>query len=70
MLSQAVTRRTQEFGVRMALGAGPIDIVRLVAAQGSAAGIAMVLVVTAAAAIYIPALRAASIEPLTALRSD
>jgi putative ABC transport system permease protein len=105
VLSQVVAARTQEFGVRMALGARTADIVRLVAVQGGtptlvglAAGIAaamaiarilsgllfgvgaadpsaiaavaLVLVVTAAAAMYIPARRASRIDPLTALRSE
>ena len=37
VLAQAVTARTAEFGVRMALGAQTSDIVRLVAAQGAVA---------------------------------
>jgi putative ABC transport system permease protein len=105
VLSQIVTERTPEFGVRMALGARTADIVRLVAVQGgtptaaglvagiaaaiaiarllsgllfgvnaadpwSIAGVALVLLVTAAAAMYIPARRASRIDPLTALRSE
>jgi putative ABC transport system permease protein len=105
VLSQVVTERTPEFGVRMALGARTSDIVRLVAVQGgtptaaglaagiaaataiarvlsgllfgvgaadpwSIAGVALALVVTAAAAIGIPARRASRIDPLAALRAE
>jgi len=52
VLAQAVTERTAEFGVRMALGARTADIVRLVAAQGVVPTVAG-LVVGIAAAIAI-----------------
>ena len=105
VLSQIVTERTPEFGVRMALGARAADIVRLVAVQGAMptavgvvagvaaaiavarvlsgllfgvgaadpsaiGGVALVLLVTAAVAIYLPARRASRIDPLIALRSE
>ncbi len=104
VVSHTVVRRTNEFGVRMALGAEPGDVLRLVfgsAAASVGAGLAAGLILsvalarvlsiwtretsrdplllgavvllltgTAAAACLIPARRAASIEPVTALRYD
>ena len=104
-VSYAVTQRTREIGVRMALGASPAQVIRLIVAQGagpSAAGLVLGIVAalgtstllqpflfelpaadprtfaTAAAlfavvigvACYIPARRAASIDPQVALRQE
>jgi ABC-type antimicrobial peptide transport system permease subunit len=100
-----VAQRTREVGVRLALGAQPAQVVRMVVRQGmlvAAVGLAVGLVGAAAAgrlmtgllygvgphdiatltgvtlviaaatlvANWIPALRAARVDPLTALRSD
>ena len=105
LLAFAVTQRTQETGVRMALGAQRGDIVRLYLREGLkivlvGAGIGLVgslithqamrsvlfgvsdsgvtamavgivtLTMTALAAIYIPARRAAATEPMQALRNE
>ena len=49
VISYSVTQRTQEMGVRMAMGAGQWDVVRLVTAQGAklaAAGLGLGLVLS------------------------
>jgi putative ABC transport system permease protein len=104
-MSYAVSRRTREIGVRMALGAEPRAVLRLVVGQGmgvalAGAGVglvaallltrmmagilygvrptdpvtyvtvAAVLLAIALAASWIPARRAARIDPMKALRSE
>jgi predicted permease len=105
VLSYSVTERTREMGLRMALGARPTDLLRLVVGQGvrlAAIGVgagllaslvltrlmsnllfnvnpldpitflvvASVLLVVAFLATYIPAHRAASVDPMVALRYE
>ncbi len=103
VLAYSVAQRTQEIGVRMALGARSADVLRMIVKQalapvmiGMAIGIggsllltramasllfgireydprtfvsmAAVLFVTALAASYVPARRAAKVDPMVALR--
>jgi putative ABC transport system permease protein len=105
VIAYTVEQRTQEIGVRMALGAEPRAVVRLVAAEGlrlTAVGMAagtlaaavvsrfmrgmlfdvspadpityaaviVLFAATASAALIVPARRALSVDPLTALRAE
>jgi len=105
VMSYSVTQRTQELGIRMALGAQARDVLLLVLKQGmvlatggvavgvmlallfgqvvstllfgvsgrdplTLAGVSVVLTVVALAACYIPARRAARVDPLVALRDE
>ncbi len=107
VLSYLVSQRTREIGVRIALGAGRADVLRLVFRLGgrlvgvgmvvgivasvgvtrlagsqmslfqvgssdpvSLLGVAFLLGLVAAAACFIPARRAARVDPMVALRMD
>ncbi len=105
VMSYAVTQRTREIGIRMALGARRGEIVRLVVGQGMAvaltgiaagtaaalgltrliatllfdvkpndpltfAAVVIALTATALLASWVPALRAARVDPLLALRYE
>jgi putative ABC transport system permease protein len=105
VVGHSVTQRTREIGIRMALGAKTLDVLRLmvngsmiwvlagvaVGIAGSAGltrllhsllyevrpldplvlgGVSLLLVMVALLASYVPARRAAKIDPISALRCD
>jgi putative ABC transport system permease protein len=105
VLSFAVSQRTHEIGVRMALGARPRDVLRMVLAQGMRvtawgvipgllaslalgrvlsnsmfgvapvevfvlAGISLLLTTISLMACYVPARRAAIVDPMQALKNS
>jgi ABC-type antimicrobial peptide transport system permease subunit len=105
VLAYLVSQRTQEIGLRLAIGAAPGDVVRLIlregvmlASIGLAAGVAgalaagralttmlfgvtatdpitfgvvsLALAAAAAVASYLPARRAARVDPMQALRAE
>ena len=104
MVSYGVATRTNEFGIRMALGAKTGDVLRLVFSSTAVnvgggvmagvllsvafdklatkwvmessrdpvllTGVTLLLVVAAALACFVPARRAASVDPMEALRCD
>ena len=104
VMAYSVTRRTQEIGLRLALGAARADVIRMVLRQGAIltalgvtiglaaafgatrliasllfvsptdgwtfAAVSMLMAAVAMTASFLPARRAARVDPLVALRRD
>lgn len=70
VIAYAVTERTHEIGIRMALGAGRREVFRLVVGQGMLLALIGLLVGLALAACYLPARRAMRVDPVVALRNE
>jgi putative ABC transport system permease protein len=105
VISYSISQRTAELGIRMAIGANPGDVLKLVMTQGAKLagwgvgvgligavalsrvmasqlygvsardpliffGVAMVLALVALTATYLPAVRAARIDPVVALQTE
>lgn len=105
VLSYLVARRGREIGVRLAMGAAPVDVIRMVVGDGGRlfalgaalglaggvllnrtmtsflyqvkpvelptyAGVLVLLALVAALATYLPARRAAAVDPATVLREE
>ncbi len=74
LLSQSVAQRTRELGVRMAVGAGPADVYRLVIGEGLrltgiglAAGVVLAVVATRAVAALLYGIAPTDVTTFTAV---
>ena len=71
VMSFSVSQRTQEFGIRMALGADARRIFRMVMPGVFAMAVsALVLLTVAVIAAMLPAARAARVDVIQALRTE
>lgn len=64
VMSYTVTRRSTEMGIRLAMGAGRGEVLRMVLADAGK------LVTIGLVASYIPALRASRLDPIKVLRDE
>jgi ABC-type antimicrobial peptide transport system permease subunit len=65
-----ISQRTQEFGVRLALGATTAQVMGLVATEGVVAAVSLVVALVSLLATGVPAWRASRVDPTTALRTE
>jgi ABC-type antimicrobial peptide transport system permease subunit len=65
-----ISQRTQEFGVRLALGATTAQVMRLVATEGVVAAVSLVVALVSLLPTGVPAWRASRVDPTTALRAE
>jgi hypothetical protein len=70
IVAYAVTQRTREIGIRMALGAARTDVVAMVVWKALRLAAALLLLGVVVAAACIPAARASRVDPMTALRDE
>jgi putative ABC transport system permease protein len=77
VMSYAVSQRTREIGIRLAMGAQTRDVLKLVIGQGAklialglGTGLLIALGAVALAACWIPARRATKVDPMIALRTE
>jgi putative ABC transport system permease protein len=77
VMAYSVAQRTHEIGIRLALGASPSSVLRMVVVRGAALaaigiliGSGGALILTSSLASFLPARRAIQVDPAADLRSE